>query len=226
MQLHWWSGGLGDASAEVRAEAVHALTELNAADACDLMLPRLQESDPRVRAAAVTCLFNYGDTATVCAARAALYDMLFDAAAGAARRGDQGDRRHPRQRVRRAPGAGALRSRRAVSAARRSQRCAALVGREGFSPLYAPRLVSLLANRRLKHDAAEALVAFGEDVIPILVHFMNEPQEAVWVRRALPKTLARIPGPNTMAALLEALHNADDAPLRAQIVAALALAPR
>jgi HEAT repeat protein len=213
---------LGDASADVRAEAVRALTELSAADACDLMLPRLQESDPRVRAAAVTCLFNYGDTATVCAARAALYDMLFDAA--------------PEQRAEAVKAIGAIRGnefdgrllqalydcdarvgREAIGAVRR------VVGREGFSPLYTPRLVSLLANRRLKYDAAEALVAFGEEVIPLLVHFMNEPEEAVWVRRALPKTLARIPGPKTMEALLEALHTADDAPLRAQIVEALAL---
>ncbi len=213
---------LGDTSADVRAEAVRALTELNAADACDLMLPRLQESDPRVRAAAVTCLFNDGDTATICAARAALYDMLFDAS--------------PEQRAEAVKAIGAIRGsefegrllqtlydrdarvgREAIGAVRR------LVSREGFSPLYAPRLVSLLANRRLKHDAREALVAFGEDAIPILVHFMNEPEEAIWVRRALPKTLARIPGPKTLEALLEALHNTGDAPLRAQIVEALAL---
>ena len=213
---------LGDASAEVRAEAVRALSELNAADACDLMLPRLHDPDPRVRAAAVTCLFDRGDVATVCAARAALYDMLFDASAEQRAEaikaiGAIGDKEFDGRLLQALYDRDSLVGREAIAAVRR------VVSREGFSPLYVPRLVSLLANRRLKHDAAQALVACGEAVVPILVHFMNDPQEAVWVRRALPKTLARIPGPKTLAALLEALRTGDDAPLRSQVVEALAL---
>ena len=48
------------------------------------------------------------------------------------------------------------------------------------------------------------------------------PEEAIWVRRALPRTLALIPGSKTLEALLSALGDVDDAPLRAQIVEALA----
>ena len=66
------------------------------------------------------------------------------------------------------------------------------------------RLISLLENRRLKADAREALVAFGESVIPILVHFMNDPGESILVRRALPMTLARIDAPGTVEALVAA----------------------
>lgn len=208
--------------AEVRRRTLQILAGAGRRDAAPLVERRLGDASAEVRAAAVTCLFNYGDTATVCAARATLYDMLFDDDAAqraeairaiGAIRGNEFDGRLLQALYDRDPRVG----HEAIAAVRR------VVGREGFSPLYTPRLVSLLADRRLKYEAAEALVDFGEDVIPLLAHFMNEPEEAVWVRRALPRTLARIPGPKSMQALLQALHSADDAPLRARIVDALAM---
>ena len=167
------------------------LTEFNAGDACELMLPRLREPDPRVRAAAVTCLINYGDEERRGLAHRALREMLADA------------RREHRVEAVKAMGAvhgpefegqliealydrDAAVAREAVLAVRR------LVAREGVNPLFVPRLISLLENRRLKQDAREALVACGEEVIPILVHFMNDHDESILVRRALPKTLALI----------------------------------
>ena len=71
------------------------------------------------------------------------------------------------------------------------------------NPLYIPILISRLHNRRLKHEARNALVSYGGTVIPALQHFMNDGQEEIWVRRALPKTIARIGGTPAVAALTE-----------------------
>jgi hypothetical protein len=95
------------------------------------------------------------------------------------------------------------------------------VGRDGYRPLYVASLVSLLSRRRLKHEAREALVAFGEAVVPALVHFMNDPDEQIWVRRALPKTLARIGTPAAARGLLDSLPKNDDPFLRRKLIAAL-----
>ena len=212
---------LHDDSPEVRAEAIRVLTEFNAGDACELMLPRLREPDPRVRAAAVTCLINYGDEQRRGLAHRALREMLADA------------RREQRVEAVKAMGAvhgsefegqliealydrDAAVAREAVLAVRR------LVAREGVNPLFVPRLISLLENRRLKQDAREALVACGEEIIPILVHFMNDHDESILVRRALPKTLALIDTSATVPALIRTLVSAEDALLRAQVVEALA----
>jgi len=213
---------LGDDDPDVRAEAIRVLTTFNARDACEVMLPRLKEPDPRVRGAAITCLVNHGDDAMRRQARAALADMLSDAA--------------PERRGEAVKVLGVLRDpeaetllltalydhdprvvREAVQAVRR------MVARDGYNPAMVPSLVALLTNRRVKHDVREALVAFGEAVVPALVHFMNDPGESVAVRRALPKALARLPGRTAVAALLDALETADDALLRAAVVEALAL---
>lgn len=88
----------------------------------------------------------------------------------------------------------------------------------GPSPIYAASLISLLDDRRLKHDARQALIAFGEPVIPALLHFMNSPEERMWVRRAIPKTIAMIGGPTAAAALATSLRAATDAFLRRKII--------
>ena len=75
-------------------------------------------------------------------------------------------------------------ARAAINAARRK------LGRDGFNPVYAAPIVTLLRHRRLKHDARGALVDCGEAVIPSLMHFVNDAREHHWVRRALPKTIA------------------------------------
>jgi len=213
---------LGDDDPDVRAEAIRVLTSFNATDACAVMLPRLREPDPRVKGAAITCLMNHGDEEMRRQAQAALTDLLSDAAPE--RRGEAvkvlGVLRHPEVEnlllialYDHDPRA----VREAVQSARR------LAAREGFKPALVPRRVSLLMNRRVKQDVREALVAFGEPVVPALVHFMNDPGESVAVRRALPKALARLPGRAAVAALVDALESADDTLLRAQVVEALSL---
>jgi AAA family ATP:ADP antiporter len=213
---------LSDDHPEVRAEAIRVLTEFDAVDVGALMLPRLNEVDPKVRAAAVACLINQGDESASHQARHALRDMLSDA--------------DPESRAEAIRAIGAIRStefdasllqalddpdpsvaREGIHAVQR------LIDRDGFNPLFLPRLVSLLQNRRLKLDVREALVSFGDDAVPMLAHFMKDREESIFVRRSIPKTLARIGGAMAVSALVESLLEAEDAFLRAQIVEALAM---
>lgn len=213
---------LGDESHDVRAEAIRVLMAFNSVEAGVLMLPRLKEADPKVRAAAVACLVNHGAEPGASQARLALRDMLSDAS--------------PESRAEALRAIGAIRTgefdsfllqglddpdpsvaREGIYAVRR------VVERVGFNPLYLPRLVSLLQDRRLKLDAREALISFGNEAVPILTHFMKDREESIFVRRSIPKTLARIGGPEAVAALVASLCDAEDAFLRAQIVEALAM---
>jgi AAA family ATP:ADP antiporter len=211
---------LGDDHPEVRAEAIRVLAEFQGRDACSLMLPRLDEPVPGVRAAAVACVANHGDPEMVARANDALSEMLFDSdpdvraeaakAMGAIQ--EPGFRAELLQLLY-DPDAGVARE--ALAAVRRR------VPRDGLALEYAPTVVALLQNRHLKHDAREALVALGAPAVPILSHFMNESQEALWVRRALPKTIAGIGGEAAWQALLDALGKPRDAFQRRKIIEAL-----
>ena len=92
--------------------------------------------------------------------------------------------------------------------------------REGTTFLFVPILISLLRERRLKHDAREALIACGEEVLPLLVHFLGDRNENFWVRLALPKTISRFRAEAARDALLGALP-ADETALEHAIISAL-----
>ena len=182
---------LADQNPEVRAEAIKALAELHGEDACELMLPKLRESDAGVRAAAVACLANYGTEQMVDQATRSLNDLLSDAdpeirAEGAKALGAIREPRFQELLIRLLYDREPQIAREAISAIRRR------VARDGYNPIYVPTLVSLLNERRVKHEAREALVAFGEPAIPALAHFMGDPDEQLWVRRALPMAIAKI----------------------------------
>jgi AAA family ATP:ADP antiporter len=215
---------LRDDDAEVRAEAIHALATLRHVDTGSLMLPRLDEPDPAIRAAAVACIINLGDERMTARADRALRDLL-----GAPQ---------PETRVEAARCLGALREPthrdellqllydpepavvlEAIESVRRR------LTRDAGSSIYMPTLISLLRDRQLKHEVREALVAFGENAIPALAHFLNDPDEHVWVRRAIPKTLIRIGSPAARAALLKSLDDQQDPFLRRKIIEALGSAP-
>lgn len=215
---------LGDEDAEVRAEAVQVLATLHGEDACEMMRPRLNEADAPVRAAAVACLTNYGDEAMLEEASQALTDLLADA--------------EPRVRCEAAKALGAIHEpkyqerliqllydreptvvRDAIAAIRRR------VARDGFNPLYVATLISLLRNRRVKHEAREALVAFGEPALPALAHFMSDVDEPVWVRRALPRTIAKIGTLAAATALAEQLERSEDEFQRRKLIEALGSLP-
>jgi len=211
---------LGDEDPDVRVAAVRALVALYESEATELMRSRLRDPDPRVRAAAIACLAEMGDTEDRQRAEAALSDLLSAS--------------DPRERVEAVKAIGGVRepryderliqllydsdpavAREAIRAVRRRAE------RDGFSPAYVPTLIALLQSRRLKHDAREALVALGPDVAPALAHFLTDSEESLWVRRALPKTLARIGTDEAITALCAALERADDGFLRRKIFEAL-----
>jgi ATP:ADP antiporter, AAA family len=211
---------LSDADAGVRAEAVAAVAELKGTDACSLMAPYLESSEPSLVSAAIVAIEGQGDEKLRQRADHALLDLMAD------------DRPDARAEAAKALGY--------VGGAGDTQRLALLLSdsdpgvvREtigairrrvlahGPSPIYVAGLISLLDNRRLKHDARQALVVFGEAVMPALVHFMNSPDERLWVRRAIPKTIALIGGAPAVAALTLSLGSASDSFLRRKLIEAL-----
>src|SRR5690606_12036893 len=94
-----------------------------------------------------------------------------------------------------------------VDVAREAVRSAARLGAGDY--LFVPPLVSLLRNRRLKRDAREVLVRYGEDVVDALAYFLRDRDEDPWIRRHVPGTLALIPCARSIAVLVEALDDAD-----------------
>ena len=215
---------LADNDPDVRAEAVEVMAALHGGDPCELMLPRLSEKDPGVRAAALACIANQCGDEMVAVATETLTDLLSDA--------------DSRVRTEGAKSLGAIyepkfqerliqllydRDIRVVQEAIASIR--RRVARDGFNPLYVPTLVSLLQNRRVKHEAQQALVAFGEPAIPALTHFMGDADEQLWVRRALPMTLSKIGTLAAATALTDRLVAGRDDFQRRKLISALGALP-
>jgi AAA family ATP:ADP antiporter len=215
---------LRDEDPEVRTQAIHVLARLRHVDATSLMLPRLDEPDPAIRAAAIACVSNLGDADVAARASRALRDMLADPLAST--------------RVEAARCLGAVHEpsyrddllqllydpelpvvREAIASVRRRIR------RDEDPSIYMPTLISLLRDRQLKHEVRESLVAFGEVAVPALAHFLNEADEHVWVRRAIPKTLIRIGSPAARDALIASLRDQPDPFLRRKIIEALDSGP-
>ncbi|HEX7705280.1 MAG TPA: Npt1/Npt2 family nucleotide transporter [Thermoanaerobaculia bacterium] len=211
---------LSDVDAGVRAEAVAAVAALKGTDAGSLMAPYLESSEPSLVSAAIVAIEGHGDEKLRQRADHALLDLMADdnpeARAEAAKAlgyvGGAGDTQRLALLLSdRDPGV----VREAIGAVRRR------VLAHGPSPIYVAGLISLLDNRRLKHDARQALVVFGEAVMPALVHFMNSPDERLWVRRAIPKTIALIGGAPAVSALTLSLSSASDSFLRRKLIEAL-----
>ena len=215
---------LGDEEPEVRAEAVRAFASLSGRAGPQLMRSRLRDPDPRVRSSAIHCLLQQGDAEARAEARATLDELMAD--------------EDPRVRSEAASAVAGLGeaqmhhlliqllydqdfevTKSAIDAVRRQAE------EDGANPLFVPILISLLRDRRLKHDARQALVSLGDGVIPALVHFMNDPGEQIWVRRALPKTIAAFDSIAAYDALFEGLEGSFDLLLRSKIVEALTHAP-
>lgn len=211
---------LGDADAGVRSEAVSALAVLSRTDVRSLMLPYLTAAEPGLVSTAIVSLSNQGDEDLRSRADTALRSLIASD--------------HTAARAEAAKALGYLHSTdhaealtllledrdplvvsESIAAVRRR------VFRHGPNPMHAPALISLLDNRRLKHEARRALVAFGEPVIPALVHFMNSADERLWVRRALPKTIALIGGPAAVSALASSLRVTTDSFLMRKLIESL-----
>ncbi len=211
---------LADEDHDVRAEAIRVLADLHGQDVCELMLPRLDESDAGVRAAAVACLTNHGDDEMQARAGQVLVELIIDAdpaVRGEAAKaiGAIGEPRYREQLVALLYDRHPAVVRSAVAAVRQR------VLRDGSSPHYLATLVSLLRDRRVKRDARAALIAFGDQVIPALSHFLTDPGEPVWVRRALPRVLELLESREAMWALVRALDSTDDLFTRRKLIEAL-----
>ncbi len=210
---------LADPEPAVRVAATRALSALGSGDVRQLMVARLADPDARIRAAAVSYLAELPDPQLQGDVDDAVGEMLGDgdpAVRGEAARaiGDIDDPRYQAGLVQLLYDADPQVVRRAIDAV------SARVARGSGSPLYIPILVSHLHHRKLKHEARNALVGFGQRIIPALQHFMNDAQEEIWVRRALPKTIARIGGRGALIALTDSL-DAQDHFLRRKVIEAL-----
>lgn len=211
---------LADENPDVRAAAGRVLAQFKGEDVCLLMQPRLHETEPGVRAAAVACLAVHGDDEMLAAAETVLKELLSDADPTVRSEGAKAIAVVPEPRfaeylVQLLYDSDARVLRHTIAAVRRRVR------RDGHNPIYLPTLVALLRHRRVKHEARAALVALGEPVIPALAHFLAAEDEALWVRRALPKTIASIGGDQAASTLLEALALRQDRFLRRKVIEAL-----
>ena len=216
---HLVERALGDDDAEVRTGAMRTLARLRKEHAATLMAEHLDDPDPRLRASAVVSLLAGGEGEDLERAERVLGEMVADEdpnvraeVAGALGQADD-------------PVASDVlvqmfydRELKVVQAAVGAVRLR--FSRNGPNPLYATILISLMGNRRLKHEAREALVAQGEPAVEPLLLFMCSPDEQIWVRRAVPKTLALIGEQKAVDALIDSL-DASDAMLRTKIIEAL-----
>ena len=73
-----------------------------------------------------------------------------------------------------------------------------------------PLLIEKLADNNLRHEARQALLKFGDKVIPELVLRLSDPDENLAVRRRIPKTLALTGKQQAADALIQQLHRLDD----------------
>ncbi len=211
---------IGDVDPIVRSKAISALATLKKEDASSMMEGRLHDRDPRLRAAAVAFLMDLGRPDVRDKAAEVLEEMLSDGD-GAVRceaakaLGQINETRGERRLIQLFYDSDRQVVREAIRAARRRQE-------QGHcSPLSIPVLISLMGNRRFKHEAREAIVAHGEQAIDALVLFMYSPDEQIWVRRAIPKTMALIGGSKAVAALMDSL-TVSDAFLRRKSIESLA----
>jgi AAA family ATP:ADP antiporter len=210
---------LRDPSADVRAAAVGALAALRKAEATALMRTYVNDPEPRIAITAAAVLANSGRDEDATAAEDVLRRFADDRrdAAGAARKEVAAALTQvtaPRFRTLLIPllhdvdqevAAEAIRSARATGP---------------VDLLLVPALVSLLGHRALKPAARETLVSYGQEVVPALAHFLNDPREHIWVRRHIPSVLALIATQQSMDVLVKALDDPDGF-LRYKVIAAI-----
>ncbi|MCU0234810.1 MAG: MFS transporter, partial [Thermoanaerobaculales bacterium] len=216
---HLVERALADPDAGVRTDAMRTLAVLRREHAATLALDHIDDPEPHIRATAMASLLGAGDDL----GRQRAEKVLAELAAHA----DPTVRAETARALGHVPDptAGeavvAFLYDRDLGVVRAAIRCVEeRFQRCGPNPLYATILISLMGNRRLKHEARQALVAQGASAIDPLLHFMRSPDEQIWVRRAVPKTIALIGAQRGADALLESL-DAGDAMLRAKIIEAL-----
>jgi len=211
---------LADADLDVRTAAIQALVALKGGDALAIVLPKLDDPDPRTRAAAVASLAGADDPTVAGRAEAVLNEL-----AGSPEVATRIEAARAVAEIREPVAAASVvqllfdSNRSVVQEAIAAVR--ARLERDGPNPLYVPIMISLMGNRRLRQPARDAVVAHGERAISALVLFMNAEEEQIWVRRAVPMTIAKISSPAAVASLVDALSSADPL-IRRNVIEALA----
>jgi AAA family ATP:ADP antiporter len=202
---------LRDEAPDVRAGAVAVLAaarNVTNGETWNLMRPYVDDSDPRIAAAAAVALAESPDEADRVKAREVLERLAEDTREAMAPSRYEVARAvalttDPRFRGLLLP----LMHDPDLAVAREAMLSAQKLGDEDL--LFVPALVSLTRDRRLKNAARQALVSYGEDVVPSLSYFLRDEDEDRWVRRHIPGTLARIPAASSVTALLECLESED-----------------
>jgi AAA family ATP:ADP antiporter len=197
-----------DEDVDVRAAALHALAAFSREDAASLLRRHLDDLEPRVVVTAAIALANSGRPADVDAAEATLVRLatdVRDAAAGAREEAATalGRIEPPRFRPLLVP----LLNDPDLNVVRKAIKSARALG--ASDGLFVPALLSLLGHRSLKAEARDALVGYGEEIVPLLAYSLAEKREQLWIRRHIPVTLALIGTPGAMEALVAALDDQD-----------------
>ena len=210
---------LGDADPAVRAAALSALGRIQGREAADIVRPYLEADDARLAATAAAVLAGHGSPADARAAERTMGELARDTrpSAAPARREVAVALRNvadPRLLHLLVP----LLYDQDPEVAAEAMRTVRTSGASDF--LFVPTLVALLGHRRLKRDARDVLVGYGEPVLDALAHFLGDQEEDRWVRRHLPATIGRIPSQRAMDILLAALGDPDGF-LRYKVIAAL-----
>ena len=199
---------LNDPDPAVRAAAVRAVVAQGARGGADLVRRFLDDAESRVSATAAVELADSGNPADVELAELALTQLVVDTrqAAAPGRRDAAAALGRIRNPTFRSLLVSLLHDAE-TSVAREAIQSARALGPS--DALFVPALVVRLGDRVLKTAARETLVSYGEEIVPVLAFFMNDPEEQPWVRRHVPATLARIPTQASMDALMVALDDPD-----------------
>jgi ATP:ADP antiporter, AAA family len=210
---------LTDADGAVRIAAVSALAALRGEAAADVMRPFITQHDAALAIVAAAALADSGRDDDLALAEATLRKYSEDTREQGTRWRLQvaralGDVGNPAVRPLLVP----LMYDANREVAKAAIESAGALGTHDF--LFLPPLVSLLRNRRLKAAARAVLVGYGEPVVAPLAFFMRDRDEDKWVRRHVPATLAALPSPSSVEALVGALDETDGF-LRFKAVAAL-----
>jgi AAA family ATP:ADP antiporter len=210
---------VSDDNPEVRSGAMQTLARIGGKGSFTLMRERLDDPDPELRATAAASLLVASDEEFAQAAEKALARMVEDSegavrAEAARALGEVPEPEAESFLLQLLYDDDLTVIRKTIHSIRTR------LDRDGPNPIYVPTLVALMGNRRLKHEAREALVAIGEGAVVPLRHFMNSDDEQIWVRRAVPKTLALL-GVQSAADALEESLDAGDTMLRSKLIEAL-----
>jgi AAA family ATP:ADP antiporter len=218
----WLAGverALKDQNGAVRVAAVSALAAIRGEAAADVMRPFIKKGDQALAIVAAAALADSARPDDVEVAEATLRAFAEETRD----RGTEwrlqvaralGDVKNPEFRPLLVP----LMYDANLDVARAAIESAGMLGTQDF--LFVAPLVSLLRNRRLKSAARGVLVGYGEPVVAPLAFFMRDREEDKWVRRHVPSTLAALPFPASVEALIGALDDPDGF-LRFKAIAAL-----